>query len=59
LAPHQIVHLAKDYALYAEFFQKQGDIPEAREQLITAIDIFQGCGADGWGKKYEGELARL
>jgi len=52
-------HLAKDYALYAEFFQKKGDIPEAKEQLTKAIDLFRECGADGWVKKYEEELAQL
>ena len=52
-------HLAKDYALYAEFFRKKGDIEQTRENLGTAIDIFRQCGADGGVKKYEEELARL
>ena len=52
-------HLATDYALYAEFFKKKGVLDQAREKLATAIDIFRTCGADGWVKKYEDELARL
>ena len=51
--------LARNYALYSEFFKKKGDHERAREQLRTAIDIFRDCGADGWVKKYEEELARL
>jgi tetratricopeptide (TPR) repeat protein len=51
--------LAKDYALYAEFFKKKGDSARTRENLLTAIGIFRQCGADGWVTKYEEELARL
>ena len=38
---------------------KNGDLPQAREKLQTAIDIFRECGADGWVEKYEKELAAL
>jgi tetratricopeptide (TPR) repeat protein len=48
--------LAKDYALYAEFFKKKGDLSQAREKLNTAIGIFRECGADGWVERYEKEL---
>ena len=48
--------LAKDYALYAEFFKKKGDPARARENLLTAIGIFGECGADGWVERYEKEL---
>jgi hypothetical protein len=51
--------LAKDYALYAEFFKKMGDLSQAREKLSTAITIFRECGADGWVEKYEEELVHL
>jgi tetratricopeptide (TPR) repeat protein len=54
-----IWHLAKDYALYAEFFIRTDDMPEARENLSKAIEIFKECGADGWVEKYEKELATL
>jgi tetratricopeptide (TPR) repeat protein len=52
-------HLARDYALYAELFNRKGNLPKAREKLNKAIEIFKECGADGWVKKYEKELATL
>jgi class 3 adenylate cyclase/tetratricopeptide (TPR) repeat protein len=51
--------LGRDYALYAEFFKRKGDQARARENLGTAIKIMKECGADGWVKKYEEELAGL
>ena len=52
-------HLARDYALYAELFRRKKDIPQAREKLANAIEIFRECGADGWVQRYEKELAAL
>ncbi len=52
-----IWHLASDYALYAELFKRKGDKSKAKENLAKAIDIFKECGADGWVKKYEEEMA--
>ena len=40
-------NLAKDHALYADWFKKKGDIQGAKEQLTKAIDLFRECGADG------------
>jgi class 3 adenylate cyclase/tetratricopeptide (TPR) repeat protein len=51
--------LARDHALYAEWFKKKGDISRAREQLSRAIGLFKECGADGWVEKYETELAGM
>jgi len=51
--------LGRDYALYAEFFKRKGDQSKARENLNKAIEIFKECGADGWVKRYEEELAQL
>ncbi len=34
-------------------------IPKARENLGKAIEILEGCGADGWVEKYEKELALI
>jgi hypothetical protein len=51
--------LAETYAAYAEFWRREGDGVKARKSLRTAIDIFRHCGADGWVKKYEEEMARL
>jgi len=52
-------NLGKDYALYAELFKRNGDIPKAKENLNKAIEIYKECGADGWIKKTEEELAAL
>ena len=52
-------YLAKDYALYAELFNRKGDLSRAKENLSKAVDIFKECGADGWVEKYEKELAAL
>jgi tetratricopeptide (TPR) repeat protein len=51
--------LARDYALYADFFKKKGDPTQAKEKLGKAIELMRSIGADGWVKKYEEELARL
>jgi tetratricopeptide (TPR) repeat protein len=51
--------LALDYALYAELFKRKGVQPKAKENLNKAIEIFKGCGADGWVDKYEKELEAL
>jgi len=49
--------LAMDHSCYADWFKKKGDRKGVKEQLTKAIDIFRGCGADGWVEKYEKELA--
>jgi tetratricopeptide (TPR) repeat protein len=51
--------LGLDYALYAEFFRRQGERAKAKENFGKAIDILRQCGADGWVEKYEKELANL
>jgi len=51
--------LARDYALYADFFKKKHDPVQAKENLHKAIDLMRSIGADGWVKKYEEELAGL
>ena len=51
--------LGLDFALYADFFKRKGDIDKARESLSKAIEISKKCGADGWVEKYEKELAEL
>jgi tetratricopeptide (TPR) repeat protein len=52
-------YLGKDYALYADWFKKKGDIQGAKEQLTKAIDFFKECGADGWVTRTEKTLAEL
>ena len=51
--------LGGDYALYAELFNRKGDQSKAKENLNKAIEIYKQCGADGWVKKAEKELATL
>jgi class 3 adenylate cyclase/tetratricopeptide (TPR) repeat protein len=51
--------LGSDYALYAELFKRKGDQIKAKENLRKAIEIYKECGADGWIKKAEEELAAL
>jgi tetratricopeptide (TPR) repeat protein len=52
-------HLSRDYAFYAELFKRKGELAQAKEKLNKAIGILQECGADGWVKKYEKDLAAL
>jgi tetratricopeptide (TPR) repeat protein len=52
-------NLGKDYALYAELFKRKGDRLKAQENLGKAIEIFKGCGADGWVEMAEKELAAI
>jgi class 3 adenylate cyclase/tetratricopeptide (TPR) repeat protein len=51
--------LGGDYAFYAEWFKRKGDQSKAKENLAKAIDILKECGADGWVKRYEEEMAAL
>ena len=52
-------NLARDHALYADWFKKKGDIQGAKEQLIKAIDLFRECGADGWITRTEKTLTEI
>jgi hypothetical protein len=51
--------LANGNDVYAELFKRKGDNLTVKENLAKLIDIFKECGADGWVKKYEDELASL
>jgi hypothetical protein len=51
--------LASDYALYAELVKRKGEKLQAKQNLHKAIEIFKECGAAGWVKKYERDLAGL
>jgi len=52
-------YLAYDYALYADLYKRQNNLPQAREQMKKAIEITRECGADGWVKRYEKELVEM
>jgi hypothetical protein len=51
--------LGMDYVLYAELFKRKGDRSKTKELLGKAIELLRECGADGWVKRYEEELAGL
>ena len=50
--------LAQDFAHDAKLCKAKGETAAAKEKLRKAIDIFQECGANGWVKKYQDELAQ-
>ena len=52
-------YLGRDHALYADLLKRKGDRGKAKEDLRKAIEIYKECGADGWVKKAEEELAML
>ena len=52
-------NLGMDYAQYSEVLKRKGDRFRTQENLSKAVDIFKECGADGWVKKYEKEMATL
>ena len=52
-------HLGQDYAACAELFKCQGDMPNAKENLGKAIEVFKKCGSDGWVEKAEKGLRGL
>jgi predicted ATPase/class 3 adenylate cyclase len=54
-----MLHLGKNYVLYAYLLNRKDDRSKAKEYLSKAIEIFKECGADGWADKYEKELAQL
>jgi hypothetical protein len=51
-------HLGRDHALCAELFKRKGDRSKSQEHLGKAIELYKECGADGWLKKAEEEIAR-
>jgi class 3 adenylate cyclase/tetratricopeptide (TPR) repeat protein len=51
--------LGRAYALYAELLKRKGDLPGAKKNLNKAIEIYKECGADGWLKKAQDDLAQI
>lgn len=51
--------LAQDFAHYGELCKRKGDLAKAKENLSKAIETFKECGADGWVKRSEEELAKI
>ncbi len=42
------LNLGKDYALYADLFDRMDDRTKTLEMLNRARELFRQCGADGW-----------
>jgi hypothetical protein len=53
------LELGRAHALYAELLKRKSDLAGAREQLSRAIEIYRECGAEGWLKKAQEDLAEL
>ena len=51
--------LGRTHAVYSDLYRKEGEASKAKEKLTKAKEILKECGADGWVKKYEKELAAL
>jgi tetratricopeptide (TPR) repeat protein len=54
-----MLHLGKNFVLYAYLLNRKDDRSKAKENLSKATEIFKECGAEGWVDKYEKELAQL
>ncbi len=54
-----IWNLGRDYTHYAQLHKRKGDQLKAKEDLNKAREIYRECGADGWLKNAEEELASL
>ena len=52
-------YLAKDHAVFADFFRRKDDMRSAKENLNRAIQIFNEIGADGWAEKYESQIMEM
>jgi tetratricopeptide (TPR) repeat protein len=51
--------LACDYAFFSDLYKRKGDQKKAKENLNKSIEIFNACGAEGWQRKAEEEMASL
>ena len=45
--------------VYTTILRRKGEESQAQESFQRATEIFKECGADGWVKKYEEEMASL
>ena len=54
-----MIDLGMDHALYAKLLKRKGDLPEVKENLNKAIEIYKDCRADGWLKMAEEVLAKI
>ncbi len=51
--------LATDLAVCGELYKRRGERSKAKKTVSEAMNVFRECGADGWVKKAEKELATV
>jgi hypothetical protein len=54
-----LFELATDLAVCGELYKRRGERSKAKKTVSEAMSVFKECGADGWVKKYEKEIAAL
>lgn len=59
LCNQMVFHLRRNCTLYSQLFRQEGGTFKAKEQLRKAMETYKECGADGWVKKAEEEMAKL
>ena len=52
-----LFEFGRDYLVYSTILRRKEEESQDQESLHRAIEIFKDCGADGWVKKYEEEMA--
>ena len=50
------LNLGKDYALYADLFDRMDDRTQTKKMLSRAKDMFKQCGANGWVDYTDGKM---
>ena len=55
----QKTYYPSNEAIYAEYFKRKGNILKTRDKLDIALERYKKCGADGWVKRVEKDLADL
>lgn len=53
------LNLGRNFTLYAELYRRRGQQDDAVTALNTAIEVFKKCGADGFLKRAEEDLASI
>jgi hypothetical protein len=54
-----LFELGRDYSVYSAILRRKGEESQAEDSLHRATEVLKECGADGWVKKAEEEMAEL